>query len=207
MKIFKVSMCVNTCALGARAKEVTGNHTSTPHAVRSYALGNFILPAYCADPYIAEVIVSGEWCSGDGYTYIPVPSRYFSSDDAIAQRQASFAAATGDILIFAHDDHILAPGTAREIAVNGLEADVVVLERKIRSSKGDLALNNGRRAGYIGGHAVAYKREVLERLPWGCLPAIHEWDVAQTLMMRQARFSLSWPEDLVVFDVEVGANH
>ena len=209
MKIPSLSVVVNTCALGPRAAQTVSATQGASYAARRFALGNFILMALTHDPYIFEVIVVGEWTPGEGYTYVPCASRYFSSDDAVAQRQAAFEASRGEFILFMHDDHILHPRAAREIVTGAMDGvDVMVLPRFARGINGDIAKPNGGDATppYLSGHAAVYRREILERVPWSAVPAIREWDQAQTMLMRGAGARLSWPKDGArVYDVELGA--
>ena len=209
MNIPSLSVCVNTCALGPRAADTQSATLAATYAARRYPLGNFILPTLIHDPYISEVIVVGEWCEGEGYTYVPCASRYFSSDDAVAQRQAAFEASSGEFILFQHDDHILHPRAAREIVTGAMnDIDVMVLPRFARSMNGDIAKPNGGDATppYLSGHAAVYRRKILERVPWSAVPAIREWDQAQTMLMRGAGARLAWPKDGArVYDVEIGA--
>ena len=76
------------------------------YGYRSYALRNWILPQYIADPYIDEVIVVGDFEEGEGYQYVPCPSVKFNWSDCIAQRHEGFLASSGDVVIFQHDDHV-----------------------------------------------------------------------------------------------------
>ena len=205
----RLTVVINTCALGPRATETTSATNGAVYAARRYALGNFILPAYLEDDFISEVVVVGEWCEGDGYTYIHSPSRYFSSDDAVAQREAAAKVATGDIIVFQHDDHILHPKAAKELVMTEMNgADVLVLPRFVRSRLGDLTKPNGSGATppYIGGHCAAYTRDAISRVPWRAVPAIREWDQAQTMLMRASGLKISWPTNTPrVYDCEVGA--
>ena len=209
MNIPSLSVCVNTCALGPRAVDTISTTRAAPYAARRYALGNFVLPALIHDPFIMEVIVVGEWTPGDGYTYVPCASRYFSSDDAVAQRQAAFEASRGEFVLFMHDDHILHPKAAREIVSGAMcDVDVMVLPRFARGMHGDVAKPNGGDATppYLSGHAACYRREILERVPWKSVPAIREWDQAQTMLMRGIGARLAWPKDAPrCYDVEIGA--
>lgn len=211
MNIPALTVCLNTCALGARAAETQSVTKAAPYAARRYALGNFVLPALIHDPFIAEIIVVGEWCDGDGYTYVPCASRYFSSDDAVAQRQAAFERSRGALILFMHDDHILHPLAARQIVSGAMDnVDVMVLPRFVRSMHGDVRKPNGGDATppYVSGHAACYRREILERVPWSAVPAIREWDQAQTMLMRGVGARLAWPsEEPKVYDIEVGAMH
>lgn len=191
-----LSIIVNTCSLGPRAQEVTGSTTPSPHAWRAYALRHFILPIYRA--YGSEVIVVGEYEDGEGYTYIPSPSRFFSAVDALHQRQEAFEASTGELVAFVHDDHLL--NFARASNVPWGDADVFVPPRFRR---GVGRLNNGFEAGYVSGHAAIYTREILEAAPWGDVPKVHTWDIEHTKMLRAAGARIIQVPALEAWDVEM----
>lgn len=198
-----ISVVINTCALGAHAGGVLGSDGRTvPHSQRAYVLRNLLLPLYLVDPHIDEVVVAGEWEPGPGYRYVNIPSRYKSSADALAQRQAGFDASQGDVVVFQHDDHILLPGWWA-----GLDsrADVLVPERwtRLRSPFGE-QLNNGA-PDYISGHCAIYKRKVLERCPWRAVPAVREWDIKHTEQIVAAGFAVRFTDTLRAWDIEHGA--
>ena len=209
MNLPRLTVVVNTCALGPHALEARSATKGAPYAMRRFALGNFILPAYVHDPHIAEVIVVGEWCEGDGYTYVPRASQYFSSDDAVAQRQAAFEASSGDFILFQHDDHVLHPHAARQLVTGAMDlVDVLVLPRFARALHGDVSKPNGGSATppYVSGHAACFRREILDKVPWSAVPAIREWDQAQTMLLRGVDARIEWPRETPrVYDVEIGA--
>ena len=215
-----ISLVINTCANGPKAAE-TLSSGKQPHAQRAFVLRNFILPAALADPTFDEVIVAGEWEPGNGYIYIEVPSVHFSCVDALAQRQAGFERSTGDFIMFQHDDHIFDPELAiidwrgeasREvdIALSSPEWDVLVPSRytRLRDVNGE-RLFNGEAGpdmlGYVSGHCAIYRREVLEKCPWGDVPKQHTWDLAHTAQIRAAGFTIEWSEALRCYDIEGGA--
>ena len=224
-----ISLVINTCANGPKAAETLGSG-GQPHMQRSFALRNFILPAALADPTFSEVIVVGEWEPGDGYIYIESPSEHFSCVDALAQRQAGFERSTGGFIVFQHDDHILAPDVGRRLQgsswVNGGvagEIGVLVPARytRLRNVNGE-RLRNGEctkheklgcfrcfderecRA-YISGHCAIYRREVLEKCPWGGVEKVHTWDIEHTAQIRDAGFTIEWSDALRVYDCEAGS--
>jgi hypothetical protein len=181
-----------------------------PHSMRLYALRSFIIPFYLSDPHVSEVIVVGEYEDGPGYTYLNVPSKHYSSADALAQRQAGFEASTGDTIIFQHDDHILDPKWASNL---DSRADVLIPQRwtRLRSSTPE-RLNNGEPEcnpgvkEYISGHCAIYKRAVLEVCPWGKVPQIRTWDCQHTWQIRDAGFRVTRSDTLKVWDVEFGSS-
>lgn len=203
----KLSVVVNTCCLGPRAHQVTGSCSPTPHAVRAFALGNFVLPFLCADANIDEVIVVGEFVEGPGYTYVPSPSTYFSCVDALAQRQAGFEASSGDWIVFMHDDHALDYSFSsmfRSMMPLPEGIEVILPQRRRRTFGGHKILNNGRDDGYVGGHCVILSRRACEAAPWSAVEKIHEWDRSHTHLIAKAGLKAAYSDDLVVWDVEIG---
>lgn len=201
-----LSVVINTCALGPRASNVTGSTTLTPHARRLHSLSEFIIPTLVHDQDIDELVITGEYEEGEGYTYVPSPSKFFSCVDALAQRQAGFEATSGDVVGFFHDDHWLAPGGAWYALHfwRYFKADVVVPERLQR--RPHKALNNGMSSGYVGGHAAFYSREILEKAPWGAVPKEHVWDTLHTKMLLEADARIREVPQIKVYDVEPGVD-
>lgn len=205
-----VSLIINTSALGPRAATTLGGDglrakpdspaRHVPHADRTYALRNWILPLCVAAECFDEVIVVGEWEPGPGYRYIHVPSVHFSSADALAQRQAGFDASRGDIIVHMHDDHV----------IEGIQEpslwDVLVPERwtRLRNPAGE-RLPNGIEHGYISGHCAIYKHKVLKTCPWRAVPAVRDWDVKHTEQIKAAGFGVGQAIGLRVWDTERGS--
>ena len=193
---------------------------------RSFALRNFILPAALADPTFSQVIVVGEWEPGNGYIYIEVPSERFSCVDALAQRQAGFERSTGDWIVFQHDDHFWDTDYVALhrllYTINLSEAndrhDVLVPARytRLRNVNGERLYNGEPRDqwhpsslrvsehGYCSGHCAIYRREVLERCPWGNVKKSWTWDVSHTKQIRDAGFKIEWSDALRCYDIEAG---
>ena len=217
-------MVINTCARGPKAAETLSSGRQ-PHAQRAFALRNFILPAALADPTFDEVIVVGEWEPGNGYIYIEVPSERFSCVDALAQRQAGFERSMGDWVVFQHDDHTLANPvvgeefwydeiTALEDAIDEANFDVLIPSRytRLRDVNGEQLFNGEPQSnkdiytlGYISGHCAIYRREVLEKCPWGDVPKVFIWDVEHTAQIRDAGFKIEWSDALRCYDAEAGS--
>ena len=198
-----ITLIINTCA---DLQEQVISSGRVPYGWRAYALQNFILPAYCAESTLDEVIVVGDWHEGEGYKYIPCPvSDHKSGVDSIPQRQVGFEAATGDILIFQHDDHFLDLGSLNNV-MPSMPADVLAPARytRLRNIDGE-RLNDGSEAGYVNGHCAIYKREVIETCPWNKLPEVFPLDIEHTKQILAAGFTIKWTDDIQVWDVECGA--
>ena len=216
-----ISLVVNTCALQESMYNTTP--AGVPYNTRTYALRNWILPQYIADPYIDEVIVVGSWEEGEGYQYIPSPSKYFSCVDALEQRQLGFEASTGDVVIFQHDDHVLeneqwidCRGDSSSDLDCPLQYGVDVLSpsryTRLRFMNGE-RLNNGEPGynehvppgGHLSGHCAIFRREVIERCPWTDAQKVFTWDVSATQNIVTAGFKIVWTDAIRCWDVEEGS--
>ena len=201
-----LSVVINSAADAPHAKHALSSG-GVPYSWRAYALQNFILPAYIADPSVDEVIVAGEWHEGEGYTYVPVEPEYRTLADCIAQRQAGFEASTGAWVIFQHDDHIFREpcGFTKFAGVRAGTVDVVSPSRWTYARKtGGEELNSGFEK-YIDGHGAVYRREVLRRCPWSEVPVQFTMDVAHTEQVKK-KFSVLWAATWQIFDCEYGAS-
>lgn len=218
------------------AAGITENTISSgkvPYRDRAYALRSWVLPLYIQNPYIDQLIVVGVWEEGDGYEYVHCPaSKHGNGVDALVQRQAGFERATGDVLVFQHDDHFLdmythhretgkaGPSWFLPVINQGTPEMSLFLERekqhvgwqvlspsrytRLRNVSGE-RLNDGSRDGYINGHCAIYRREVIERCPWNGLPEKFIWDVLHTQQIREAGFKIEWTDAIKVWDIEAGA--
>src|SRR3990167_7082867 len=209
-----LSVLINTCAQDTALSRF---------ATRIYAMRTFILPAYCGDAGIAEVIVSGVWEPGEGYTYVPVLGQHNNIFDAARQRQAALEVATGDFLVFQADDHLCdrtildAPQLMDD---RGL--DVLVPMRLTRMRGRIEYLNNGEPGcdlaqwnGYVLWHGAIYRRSALVACPWDTIPmpqqtpdqvarGFYSLDVAHTAQLRAAGQCIDWSTKVHLWDVEFG---
>jgi hypothetical protein len=213
-----ISLILNTCCLEQPAKPPLSSGQVT-YDLRRYALMNWILPQYIADPYIDEIIVTGAFMPGEGYTYIESPSEFFSWRDCIQQRQLGFEASKGDVLIFQHDDHVLQNAYREPEYEDDCDCELSDLLEgaywgahvwsparytRLRSVNGE-RLNNGEKDDYISGHCAIYRREVIETCQWKDVPPSREMDIEHTKQMRAAGFKLVHTDAIKIWDVEAGA--
>lgn len=219
-----ISLIINTCALQESMYNTTP--AGVPYNTRAYALRNWILPQYLSDPYIDEVIVVGSWEEGEGYQYIPSPSKYFSCVDALEQRQLGFEASKGDVVIFQHDDHVLSnpytgPYYNRSNSLQDLveyageENDYIFADvwsparyTRLRFVNGE-RLNNGEPgynehvppSGHLSGHCAIFRREVIEQCPWTDAQKVFTWDHSMTQAVVVAGFKIVWTDAIKCWDV------
>jgi hypothetical protein len=200
----EISIVINTCA-GSKNPEILakrgsfGNSSKRPYGERATKLRQMLERLV---PTGAEIIVVGEWETGEGYTYVEFPGPKGDPTDQIPQRHAGAQAAQGDIVVFLNDDHF--PEGLEHLPEEMADCDVGAFYRWFRRSDGTAGpLENGW-ASYVMGHACVMTRAALEALPWSQVPTWEQCDVAHTSMLRAAGLRLKLLEKPVVWDIEMG---
>lgn len=200
-----LSVIVNSCALGPKADIVSSG--GQPYANRAWLLRNVLLPLYTSwcSPF-REVIVVGEFEPGDGYEYVHSPSVHFSCADALAQRDAGFAAlkhTSVEYVLFQHDDHLYDPNN---VIPRPTAADVLSPSRWTRARGAEEQLNNGEAAGHISGHACLMKPHVMRNgFKWTDSPPVFVWDHHITNLLLDHGNIVQYAPTVKVYDVEAGA--
>lgn len=214
------SVCINTCCLQARPVTSSGG---IPHAARAEMLQRTI-PRLLKEPLITDVIVVGEYESGDGYTYIHSPSVNFDCTDALEQRHQGALAAQSDTVLFLHDDHMPTRDFFQNLMLRTQQFrlstpwDVFVPYRVSETPAGAFGdgddrspcfreLNNGMDGHYVMGHASVIRRKMLNLVPWNTVPKVFTWDVEHTKLLRAAKATIQWADreigkEVFVYDLE-----
>lgn len=158
-------------------------------------------------PVCDEVIVAGKIPDGklDGvHKYIELVGGYGDRRDALLQREMGARASTGDALIFTHDDHL--PQWSRpdiEAECNN-EWDILVPAR-VHGVTAEL-LNNGREAGYMGGHTLVMRRDLWISIPWTSVVPARCWDLPMTNVWQKAGATIAFSDILKSIDLEAKVN-
>lgn len=198
-----ISVVINTAALGEKAQTVLSSG-GVPHGARAGLLRDTIIPIVAHDPYVYELAVVGEFCSGYGYTYVHSPSVNFDCTDALVSRAKGVRATHGRVIVFLHDDHLPLPGffqTIHEKYRDDRSWDVLVPQRVCRKGDAVIPLNNGA-TDYVMGHASVMHRAAASLVPWDTIPKVFAWDVAHTDRLREMQAVIRWVDDLTVQDME-----
>ena len=157
----------------------------------------------CAD--FDEIIVAGVFePSADGlYTYVQITPQYGDRRDALLQREIGARHATGDILVFTHDDHM--PQTPWDLHL--LESDDwdILVPKRIHGITG-VELNNGKAEGYMGGHTLCMKRHAWAAVPWVTAMPPRCWDRPMTRIWKDAGLKIVWIDELVSVDLEAASD-
>lgn len=197
----KTSLIINTASKDPWVAQAGNPYRRVGYSARYSLLHDTILPAVLREQF-DEVIIAGTFEDGPGYTYVPVQPRFRDRRDALWQRERGARHATGDFLVFCHDDHLPAAGflaTFRRNWQHEPDWDLLVPER--RHGKLDTVLDNGSERGYMGAHCLLMRRWVWARCPWTTIDSVW-WDVGMTRVWQAAGAKLRWSTDLLHYDME-----
>lgn len=159
-----------------------------------------------------EVIVAGVFNPELGnkfqsVRFVSVPPTVENRWDALMQREVGARFASGDILVFCHDDHSPANSLdgipfAATLKTLGEEWDILVPKRKHKQTGEELT--NGRLEGYMGGHCYAMRRAAWATVPLTNAPN-EFWDTFLTQVWLNLGFKIVWTDKLVHVDLEAVA--
>lgn len=198
----KISLIINTAA---KDPAVLGGNPfrKTAYTERYNLLKNTVLPAVLTEGF-DEVIVCGVFEEGDGYKYVPMKPMRRDRRDALHQRDLGAAYATGDLLVFCHDDHVPGPGgfvkTLKDLDLaNDPPWDLLVPQRLHGVTGAEL--NNGRADNYMGGHCLVMRRWLWAEVPWTSVDT-EWWDCSLTRVWRETGAEIVWTDALTHLDME-----
>lgn len=210
----RISYCINTASRDPYAAGFKNPHRSVGYASRYSLLKEKVLPAVLAQGF-DEVIVAGSFEEGSGYAYVPVLPKYRDRRDALCQREAAARHATGDILIFGHDDHAVAADFGQqlvkyagyrhgEMPVEFPDWDLLIPQRQHGITKETLANGKNEKEpvyAYMGGHVLVMRRWLWATVPWTTVDT-EFWDTSMTRIWKEAGARLVYADDLVHLDME-----
>jgi hypothetical protein len=197
----KVSLIINTACGDPR---IAGERNPW----REYTYGDRVEMVHrivkeCTD--FDEIIVAGVFePSAEGlYTYVSITQQYGDRRDALLQREIGARHATGDVLVFTHDDHLpQAPWNLHVLEEDGWD---ILVPKRIHGITGE-ELNNGKAEGYMGGHTLCMKREAWAAVPWLTAIPPRTWDIPMTRIWRDAGLEIVWTDELISVDLEAREN-
>lgn len=200
-----LSVVIATSALQNNSQLSSGG---VPYARRAWLLRNVILPCYTAwaKDLFTEIVVVGEFESGEGYRYLPFDSVYHDCADALLKRQAGFDSLTQEVewVLFQHDDHLYDP--TNPYPDSRTAVDVLSPSRWTRGRGTLELLNNGAQSGYLNGHACLMRPSVFRRgFKWSDIPPVFTWDIGATKRLEHLGIPWGQAPQLRVLDMEEGA--
>lgn len=200
----RITLIVNTACGDEEVRGRSNPYRRATYADRERLLTEQVLPR-CVG--FDEVIVAGQFPARlparfESCRFIEVPPKMRNRWDALLQREIGARFATGDILVFCHDDHAPGEGFAETLA-RCAEASTwdILVPRRVHHGTG-AELNNGKADGYMGGHCYAMRRWI-----WAAGPLTNApnefWDTWWTRMWQECGARIEYSEELVHLDVEV----
>lgn len=156
-----------------------------------------------------EVVVVGNYHSGDGYRHLPFAPICHSTVDALFARDTATMATTSDWLVYLADDHALDQNFVARLrdAVHashlGRRHIGVPARYTMRAEEG-IRLNTGF-PDYVAGHCAVLHRTAVQEVPWGIAPRHPNWDVFHSQVLMARGYALQELPDCLVEDVEPNA--
>lgn len=167
-------------------------------AKRRQVLDELVMPSVVAQGF-DEVVVVGDYRSGDGWRHLPFRPLTGTTIDALFKRDVGTAATSSDWLFYLCDDHRVHPDFScdllqfmQECAVG--PQDVIVPARFCQRDGEKIGLNMGWPGylghAYCGGHGGIYPRRAVQDVPWSLAPWHPNWDFyfSQILLERGYNF-------------------
>lgn len=183
-------------------------------AKRRQLLDELILPSVLAQGF-DEVVVVGDYHSGEGWRHLPFRPLTGSTIDALFKRDVGTLATSAEWIVYLCDDHRLHPDFSKDLALFLAEhspgtGDIVVPGRFCERNGERIGLNMGwpgylGRA-YCGGHGGIFPRAAIQELPWSVAPWDPHWDFhhSRILMDRGYHFHFQ-TGTIMIEDIEPGS--
>jgi hypothetical protein len=204
-KSIRVSLIINTACADPQVSARRNPFRAATYAERASLLENDILPRA---KNFNEVIVSGAFPSTlpdrfPAARFVHAAAQRYDRWDALHQREVGARFASGDILVFCHDDH--ASGEALADYLRRLDGGVDIVVPKRIHLKTGATLNNGRVDNYMGGHCYAMRRWIWASCPLTSAPD-EFWDTYLTPIWKKAGANIIWTDDASHYDCEAATN-
>lgn len=206
----RTSAIITTCCGDPLAwDQSTGaGDRSKPHKARADLLIEEILPAYLKEPF-TEIFVGGrihddvkDAFDNERLTFVHVPPKRRDRSEALNIRETVTRFSTGDLLVYAADDHRPAEGFVKSLHQLVDEAWDVLTPRRYHGKTGEqMADGEGHVGGYSPLHLHVLRREVWAKIPWTAIDTTYI-DVSHARLCREAGFELAWSDKIRAFDVE-----
>ena len=205
----KISLILNTSCMDPLAGTIRSQWRRKPYAARIELLKKTIALAHRVD--WDEIIIAGNFESGNKYKYVEVQPVFRNRADALVQRELGARYSTGDVLVFCHDDH-RPDEEFFQILNDWCEDDFgnfgawdLLIPKRIHHAT-DEELENGNhehddRESYMGAHCLVMKRWLWAEVPWTSTGTEY-WDHSMTRLWKQAGAKMIYADDLVHYDME-----
>lgn len=151
-----------------------------------------------------EVVVVGDYVSGNGYRHIPFRPIYRNTSDAQFKRDVGTLVTSSEWLVYLCDDHALDDHFVVNFPLRFQRGIIGVPHRVTKRNGRVIPLNMGLPE-YCGGHAGVYHRSAIQQVPWQLAPLHPNWDVLHSRMLLARGYELVPLPDCVIVDVEPGS--
>ena len=159
-----------------------------------------------------EVVVVGDYHSGEGYRHLPFHPLTGTTIDALFKRDVGAVATSSDYLFYLCDDHRVHPDFSRDLAQFMQSTplgtkDVIVPARFCTRGEEKIGLNMGwpgylGRA-YCGGHGGIFPRAAVQDVPWSLAPWSPQWDYLHSRILIERGYNFHYMSgDCYIEDVE-----
>lgn len=167
-------------------------------AKRRDLLDTLVLPSVLAQGF-TEVVVVGDYHSGEGWRHLPFRPLTGTTIDALFKRDVGAVATSSEWLFYLCDDHAVHPDFSKDLATFMTEHpmgpnDIIVPGRFCERNSERIGLNMGWPGylghAYCGGHGGIFPRAAIQDVPWSLAPWDPQWDFfhSQILQERGYRF-------------------
>jgi len=167
-------------------------------AGRRALLDELVMPSVVAQSF-DEVVVVGDYRSGDGWRHLPFRPLTGSTIDALFKRDVGTVATQSDWIFYLCDDHRVHPDFSKDLIQLMQEhsfgpKDVIVPARFCTRNGEKIGLNMGWPGylgyAYIGGHGGIFPRTAIREVPWSVAPWHPNWDLyhSRFLLERDYHF-------------------
>jgi len=167
---------------------------------RRALLDELVMPSVVAQGF-DEVVVVGDFHSGDGWRHLPFASLTGSTIDALFKRDVGTAATSSDWILYLCDDHRIHPDFSKDLLQLMREntfgpKDVIVPARFCTRGEEKIGLNMGwpgylGRA-YIGGHGGIFPRAAVQDVPWSLAPWSPQWDYLHSRILLERGYNFHY---------------
>ena len=152
-----------------------------------------VLPSVLAQQF-SEVVVVGDYHSGEGYRHIPFASVTGTTVDALFKRDVGTVATSCEQVFYLCDDHrISVCAMPRSESRN----DIIVPGRFCERAHETVVLNMGA-PDYCGGHGGIFPRAAIRAVPWSAAPWHPNWDYLHSRMLADRGFAFRFMDSAVL---------
>jgi hypothetical protein len=180
---------------------------------RRELLDELVLPSVLAQGF-DEVVVIGDYHSGDGWRHLPFAPLLGNTIDAQFKRDVGAVATSSEWLFYLCDDHRVHPDFSKDLAAfmqehHPTQQDVIVPARFCERNGEKIGLNMGWPGylghAYCGGHGGIFPRKAIREIPWSVAPWDPQWDFYHSRFLQERNYNFHYMSGTcMIEDIEGG---